>query len=199
MARSKAQAAQRPRQSASLGSSEVEQSLRERALTKNSADQCAAILILADFYEYHGQPSRAALWREQLLEMPKRPIERRHALLEEIPDLRTRAHRQRAFDSRRNQMMWLLRKQGVSVRKVGEAFGLSPTRIEQLVAAEDRLICLHAKGEQLWPTLKATERLIAAGALTGDRPTRAGHQELWFDLRELPPDDWPAEHKRRGK
>lgn len=188
---------------------EVEKALRASALDAKprttleleecNGDRRAAISILADFYEQHGQPSRAALWREQLSAMNQRPLDRRHRALEEIPDLLTRPHRPQAFDCRRNQMVWLLRKQGVSVRKVGAAFGLSATRVEQLVAVEDQHIRMHAKNEQLWPTLKATERLVAAGALSGDRPTRRGHQESWFDFCDMPPDDWPAEHKRRGK
>lgn len=192
-----------------IGRDEVERSLRAAALDakprttleleKCNATRHDAISILADYYEQHGQSSRAALWREQLVDLKKRPADRQHALLEEIPDLLTRPYGPKTFDHRRSQMVWLLRKQGVSVRKVGTAFGLSPTRVEQIVALEDRHINAHAKDEQLWPTLKATERLLAVGALGGDRPTRRGRQEPWFDLCELPPDDWPAEHKRRGK
>lgn len=188
---------------------EIEQNLRTAALdakprTTLDLEACndqryAAISILADFYEQHGQPSRAALWRAHLVAESKRPIARRHALLEQIPDLLTRLHRPQAFDCRRSQMVWLLRKQGGIVRKIGSAFGFSATRVEQIVALEDRRINVHARDEQLRPTLKATERLVAAGALPGDRPCRAGRQELWFDLCDLPPDDWPTEHKRHGK
>ena len=184
-----------------IGRSEIEHALRTDALDAkiDCAERRAAISILADFYEQYGQPSRAALWREQLVPMGERPLGRRSRVLEEVPDLLTRPPRSRASDCRRNQMIWLLRKQGGTVRKVGAAFGLSATRIEQIVALEDRRINMHAKDEQLWPTLKATERLVAAGALAGDRPARPGLHEPWFDLCDLPPDDWPAEHKRRGK
>lgn len=172
---------------------EVERSLRASALEAKSTpvERRASISIIADFYEQHGQLSRAALWREQLLD--------RHPMLSGIPDLLTRPHRSKAFDCRRSQMVWLLRKQGVSVRKVASAFGISATRVEQIVSLEDERIRMHAKNEQLWPTLKATERLIAAGALAGDRPTRSGYQESWFDLCDEPPEDWPAEHKRPRK
>jgi len=171
---------------------ELELTLRAQALdaTKRS-DRKAAIAILADFYEEHGQLSRAVLWRAQLDPNGAR---------REVPDLLTRLHRPPAVDCRRNQMIWLLRKQGASVRKVATAFDLSATRVEQIVALEDRRIGMHVRNEQLRPTLKATERLVAIGALSGDRPTRHGKQELWFDLDvDEPPQDWPAEHKRRGK
>lgn len=169
---------------------ELEQLLRTQALdSAKRTERKAAIAILADFYEQHGQPSRAALWREQLSGNPTR-----------VPDLLTRPHRPQGTDCRRSQMIWLLRKQGTSVRKVARAFDLSGTRVEQIVALEDRRIRMHARNEQLHPTLKATERLVAAGALSGDRPTRRGHQESWFDLCEDElPEDWPAEHKRRGE
>ena len=173
---------------------ELELTLRTQALdtTKGAgAARKAAIAILADFYEEHGQLSRAVLWRAQLDP---------HGARREVPDLLTRPHRPQAADCRRNQMIWLLRKQGASVRKVATAFALSATRVEQIVALEDRRIGMHAMHEQLRPTLKATERLVAIGALSGDRPTRHGHQERWFDLDvDEPPQDWPAEHKRRGK
>lgn len=179
-----------------IGRTETEQALRVDALdaTTNITARHEAISILADYYEQSGQFSRALLWRELLVVAANR-----HALLEEIPDLLTRPNKPKEFDCRRNQMMWLLRKQGESVRKVGAAFALSATRVEQIVALEDRRINMYAKKEQLWPTLKATERLIAAGALDGDRPNRSGRQEPWFDLCDLPPDDWPTEHKQRGK
>lgn len=162
---------------------------------KGRADRRAAIAILADFYEQHGQPSRAALWRELL--SPQARDRRRH-VLNELPDLLTRPQRPQGTDCRRNQMIWLLRTQDLSVRKTAAAFELSGTRVEQIVAHEDRLINMHARNEQLRPTLKATERLVAIGALPGDRPTR-GHHEHWFDLVDEPPEDWPAEHKRREK
>jgi len=170
---------------------ELELDLRAQALDATKrADRKAAIAILADFYEEHGQLSRAALWRTQLVPNGAR---------REVPDLLTR-HRPQASDCRRNPMIWLLRKQGASVRKVAAAFDLSATRVEQIVEIEDLRICTLAKNEQLRPTLKATERLVAIGALSGDRPTRYGHQERWFDLDvDEPPQDWPAEHKRRGK
>lgn len=187
-------------QALSLARCAVEQALRAAALDKAcTIARLEAISILADYYEEHGQGSRAALWREQLVDVKKRPADRQHPLLEEVPDLLTRVHRLKEFDCRRSQMVWLLRKQGGTVRKVGAAFKLSPTRVEQIVALEDQRINTHSRDEQLRPTLKATERLLAAGALAGDRPTRRGHQEPWFGFCELPPDDWPAEHKRRGK
>jgi hypothetical protein len=196
LARPKIQAETCSFESAALAKSEIERTLRARAfdaaprstleLSECTDDRRAAIEILADFYEHHGQPSRAALWREQLSNMG-----------DGVPDLLTRTPRPQAFDTRRAQMIWLLRKQGVSVRKVGAAFGLSATRVEQIVAGEDAFIRSYARNEQLRPTLKATERLVAAGALPGDRPTRPRHQESWFDLCEMPPEDWPAEHMRR--
>lgn len=174
---------------------EPELELRTHALdTKSSrGDRRGAIAVLADFYEERGQLTRAALWRELLSSKGS------SATVNDVPDLLTRPHRSPAPDCRRNQMIWLLRKQGASVRKVGSAFGLSATRVEQIVAVEDRRINVHARNEQLRPTLAATKRLVAVGALPADQPTRHGRQEPWFDLCEEPPGDWPAEHKRRGK
>ena len=179
-------------------SREHELLLRTAALDTSKggrSDRKAAIAILADFYEQNGQPSRAALWRELI--SPQSRDRRRH-VLNELPDLLTRPQRPQATDCRRNQLIWLLRTQGLSARKTAAAFGLSGTRVEQIVAIEDRRINVHAKNEQLRPTLKATERLVAIGALPGDRPA-LDHQVLWFDLVDEPPEDWPAEHKRHGK
>jgi hypothetical protein len=190
---------------------EPEWTLRTLALDTKSkrTEREEAIAILADYYEQHGQPSRAALWRELL--SPSARTKRRYVLME-VPDLLTRPpapiagsirhtpQRSQTPDCRRNQMIWLLRTQGLSVRKTAKAIGISPTRVEQIVALENRRLGAHAKAEQLRPTLKATERLVAVGALSGDRPTRYGHRERWFDLDvEEPPQDWPAEHKRRGE
>lgn len=180
-------------------SHEHERLLRAAALDTSKggrADRKATIAILADFYEQNGQLSRAALWRELL--SPQLRDRRRHVLIE-TPDLLTRPHQPQAPDCRRNQMIWLLRTQGLSARKTAAAFGLSATRVEQIVVIEDRRINEYARNEQLRPTLKATERLVASGALPGDHPTRHGRQEPWFDLVDEPPQDWPAEHKRRGK
>jgi hypothetical protein len=177
---------------------EHERLLRAAALDTSKggrADRKAAIAILADFYEQHGQPSRAALWRDLLSPQSRDP--RRYVL--ETPDLLTRPHQPQAPDCRRNQMIWLLRTQGLSARKTAAAFGLSATRVEQIVMIEDRRINVHARDEQLRPMLKATERLMAIGALPGDCPTWHGRQEPWFDLVDEPPQDWPAEHKRRGE
>jgi len=182
---------------------EPERTLRMQALDRTKGKRVEreeAIAILADFYEERGQSSRAALWREQLLPSSER---RRH-VLDEVPDLLTRPHLPQAADCRRNQMIWLLRTQGLSSRKTAAAFGLSSTRVEQIVAVEDRRIGMHARNEQLRPTLKATERLVAADALPGDRPTRYGYQEPWFELGAELPQDWPAvcdleRDKRRGK
>lgn len=164
---------------------EVELELRARALDAKSAidDRRVVISILADFYEQHGQPSRAALWRAQLESVQCRD---RRYVPHDVPDLQTRPRRPQAFDCRRNQMIWLLRQLDLSVRKTAAAFDLSATRIEQIVALEDRRINMHARNERRTPTLKATERLAIAGALRGDG-----------QLGEEPPEDWPAEHKRR--
>jgi hypothetical protein len=167
---------------------EIEQVLRAQALDVKSpiADRRLTISILADFYEERGQLSRAALWREQIDSDQRRGTQ-------EAPDLQTRSNRPQAFDRRRNQMMWLLRQQGLSVRKVGAAFGLSATRVEQIVALEDQRIRMHAAREHKMPTMRATERLNAAGALRGEAPWSG--LDLGADL----PEDWPAEHKRRRK
>lgn len=174
---------------------ELELELRAKALDASKRaieDRRAAIAVLADFYEQHGQPSRATLWRAQLASA-KDPEPR--YVPHDVPDLQTRERRFQDPDPRRNQMIWLLRKLDLSVRTVAAAFDLSATRIAQIVGHEDRRIRMHAKKEQLRPTLKATERLVVAGALPGDRPARSD-RETWFDLCEEPPEDWPAEHKR---
>jgi hypothetical protein len=167
----------------------TEEELRAQALDKKDPNNRDAIAVLVDFYEQRGQLSRAALWRKALYPHYVR----------EIPDLLTQQPRLSAVDNRRNQMIWLLRTQGLQARAVGDAFDLSVERVRQIIIREDHGINFHSRNEQLHPTMKATERLIAAGALPGDRPTPPGCSERWFSFVDEPPEDWPAEHKRHGK
>ena len=176
---------------------ELELELRARALDASKGaikERLATIAILADYYEHHGQPSRATLWRVQL--DPDKDPEPRY-VPHDVPDLLTRQRRFQDPDPRRNQMIWLLRKLDLSVRVVAAAFDLSATRIAQIVALEDRRISMHAKKEQLRPTLKATERPRGCWGAAWRSAVDLGSGRLGSISREESPEDWPAEHKRR--
>ena len=127
--------------------------------------------MLADFYEVQGQLSRAILWRDWA-------------------DLRRR--RNTADDllghdpqHKRRVMMWLLRHV-VSRAEVARLFRSSPSWARAMIAAVESEICAAANRERHQPTLAATQRLQAAGALP--KPFAQGA----FRLGEEPPDDWPT-------
>lgn len=142
---------------------QTEQELRAQTRERGAAKGPA--LILADFYEQHGQPSRAWLWRQPL-----------------------RVHAQRSAadlvirdpEWQRKVMMWLL-SHVISLANIARAFRRSVTAYDVEVK-----ICEAANMERHHPTMAATLRLQAAGALPG-RFTRGT-----FELGEAPPESWPV-------
>lgn len=131
-------------------------------------------LILADFYEQHGQPSRAALWRIQL---PLRV--RRDA------DLIVRDPRKQ-----RRSVMWLL-SHFISKSQVARALRSSDSWASVLIGEVDDEICAAANAERHNPTMQATRRLQAAHALP--RRFEVGR----FELGEVPPESWPVTRERK--
>jgi hypothetical protein len=150
---------------------QLEQGLRAQTREKGAGE---VALVLADFYEERGQPSRAMLWRRS-----------------------TRVHAQRrAADLicqdprwRRKVMMWLL-GHVTSQTKVARAFKSSDSWARVLIREVELKICEAANVERHHPTMTATLRLQAAGALP--KPFERGA----FELGEVPPESWPA--RRQG-
>ena len=145
---------------------EREQALRAQTRAKGAR---VAARILADYYEQHGQPSRAALWRRD---------ERVHA--QKCPADLIVQNKQR----RRQVAMWLAGNIA-SQAAIARAFRTSPSWTRTLIAEIENQICDAANAERHCPTMVATQRLQAAGALP--RPYERGA----FELGELPPDNWP--------
>lgn len=150
------------------GDYQREMDLRGQASSKEAA------AVLADFYEEHGQPSRAMLWRQP--RHPKRKIP---------ADLVIHDPKQR-----RKAMMWLLHHVA-DTRTIASAFRSSRSWTLTLVAEIEKAICEAANVERHCPTMAATQRLQAVGAL----PPRFDRGS--FALGEIPPDDWPATSSRR--
>lgn len=151
---------------------EGEAELRKQAVVSDSARE-----ILADYYEESGQLSRAAMWRD-----PERPrgVD---------PDLNVPDKSSCAEDSRRAAMIWLL-QHVMSERTIAKAFDISGTRVRQILHRLDRDIRAIEKTERLRPTMAATQRLSAAGALLPRGTRMLGFGE------ELPA-DWPANRRSR--
>jgi len=138
-----------------------------RADTRNGAKEAAS--VLADFYEQHGQLSRAMLWRRSTrVHAQKRPAD----LVIHDPKWQ------------RKVMMWLL-GHVTSQAVVARAFRSSRTWTRTLNNEIERKICATANEERHHPTMAATLRLQAAGALP--KPFERGA----FKLGEPPPDNWP--------
>jgi hypothetical protein len=72
--------------------------------------------------------------------------------------------RKRKNYSRRNAVIWLLRPH-LTLKAIGKRFSLSPERVRQIEHRVDRLVRLADLAERMSPTMAATQRLIAAGAL----------------------------------
>ncbi len=140
-----------------------------RALTRVKGAKEAA-LVLADFYEQHGQPSRAMLWRAQ----------RRSADLV-VQDPKWRRH----------AMIWLL-SHVASQTVISRAFRISKSSVQTWKSATERRICEVANEERHHPTMAATRRLQAAGALP--KPFEPGA----FKLGEVPPESWPLTRERKA-
>lgn len=144
---------------------QCEQELRALTYVKGAKE---AASILADFYEQHGQPSRAMLWRRVTR------VQRRAAdLVVQDPKWQ------------RKVMMWLL---GNVARQtvVARAFRLSQTWAKTLTRDVERRICEVANAERHHPTMAATLRLQTAGALPKSFERGA------FRLGEVPPESWPV-------
>lgn len=154
---------------------EDEQKLRVAAGLDDGASD-----VLADYYERDGQLSRAALWRD--------PARARRTLFAVPPDFlieSVKGSRRRlnaTVDPRRNVMLWLLygviygrrgrdryyidaKQARLEADVVAEHFELSRSTIHQVVTERDRMIWESSRAERAAPTLRATQRLIAAGAL----------------------------------
>jgi len=150
-----------------------EQALRAQTREKGAKD---AARILADFYEQHGQPSRAALWRESRI----------HPLKKLPVDLLVHAEPQR-----KKAAMWLL-GHVLSRAELIAAFRSTKAVVAICRNRINREICEAANRERHHPTMSATQRLQKAGAL----PQR--YDAGIFELGELPPDSWPRTFVDRG-
>lgn len=148
---------------------------------------------LADFYEDNGQPSRAALWRNK--------ERREHMLWSMAPDHLQLRSKQSKADPRRNAMMWVLRQlhdhaeqclvRFSSYPALGAGFGISGQMIRHHVMKQDNMIGYAAAMETAVPTMAATQRLAAAGALRGG--------DLHLYEIEIPPHDWPLTHRLKAR
>lgn len=145
---------------------QCEQELRAQTRVKGARE---AASILADFYEQHGQPSRAALWRRDV---------RVHAQRKHPADLVVQ-------DSswRRKVAMWLAGHM-TSQAVVGRAFRSSASWTRTMIHEVESKICEVANAERHWPTMAATRRLQAVGALPPQFDRGA------FKLGETPPESW---------
>ncbi len=147
-----------------------------RALTHAKGAREAAD-VLADFYEQCGQPSRAKLWRDMRI----RPRKRNPAdLINQDPKWR------------RKVMIWLLGH--VAPRStVARAFRSSPEMVRIRSREVEQRICEVANAERHHPTMAATLRLQAAGALLAPFEQRA------FELGTPPPESWPVTQREGGR
>ncbi len=161
-----------------------------------------AIAILIDFYEENGQPTRAELWRRAVRALSSRAVHAERTIdLRTPPDLMTkRATPSAPVDPRRNAMMWLLHQLSdhlaglvrfTSYRALGAAFGIGGQMVKHYVARGDNIIGHAAATETDQPTMRATQRLAAAGALRGG--------DLHLYEIEIPPHDWPLTHRFKAR
>jgi hypothetical protein len=157
---------------------EDEDELRAEALANAHAAR-----VLADAYEADGQLSRAAAWRAHALSP-------RESLDGGPPDLYARRTRKtQRVDRRRSAMIWLLRT-GANHRYVtrpilANYFGISTQQIRKYEHLGWHQIRCAANQEVRAPTMRATQRLLEAGALAELSP--------FLEDVELPPDNWPRE------
>lgn len=171
--------------SATKLSYEDEERLRKSALTS-----VADAIVLADYYEVHGQPTRAWMWRKEKGLVPGEPS----GCSLGIPDLHTTMASTSKQDPRRNAMIWLLHHV-VSRRSLAKMFGISLTRVVQIIADAEKRARSNMIHEARRPTLAATTRLLSAGALRD-----LGY---WYrDTGAPPPEDWPrsrSHEKTQGR
>lgn len=157
---------------------EEEEELRALAILSTDAAQ-----VLADYYEQGGQPTRAQMWRRAMGLLPGEPS----GCSLGVPDLCVDQPPTTKQDPRRNMMIWVLHHVA-SRRALAKHFGVSLTRVVQIIADVERRAMVHAWHEANAPTMAATVRLRAAGAIDLRRA----------ELGEPPPDDWPRPHRARG-
>ena len=150
-----------------------EQDLRAQTRERRSATEAAH--VLADFYEQQGQPSRAALWRDADTDALRRRPSRWQFPVDVI------VH---ALVWHRKVAMWLAGQEATRAA-VARAFRSSPSWTTTLIRDVEEAVCAAANAERHWPTMAATLRLHAAGAL----PPR--FEKSTFVLGDLPPDSWP--------
>ena len=149
-----------------------------RALTRSKAGGAReAALVLADFYDERGQPSRAQLWRRP------RPT---HAQRLPADDLN------RNQRDRRKTVMWLI-EHVLSVSAIASAFRSSLTWTRALIYQVEAKIRAAANEERHHPTMAATQRLQAAGALP------SSYARGTFVFGEEPPESWPITRPREKR
>jgi hypothetical protein len=127
--------------------------------------------VLADFYEQHGQLSRAKLWRTE------RRINKRAG---NAADLLVKDPKWR-----RKVMMWLLGHVTTQAH-VASVFRSSPSWARALIREVEVRVCDAANEERHHPTMAATLRLQAVGALPAPYVRGA------FVLGYPPPESWPT-------
>lgn len=146
---------------------QLEQDLRAQTRVKGAREGAK---VLADFYEQRGQPSRAVLWRRVM----RVHAQRRPADLV-VQDL----------SWRRKVAIWLAGHM-TSQTVVGRHFRSSASWTRVVIQEVERKICEAANTERHRPTMIATQRLQAVGALPP--PFARGA----FVLGEVPPESWPV-------
>jgi len=148
----------------------LEHELRALARERDATDACA---ILADFYEQRGQLSRAVLWRSRLAVLHAMPADQ---------------HMRRDPMARRDAMAWLLAHL-LELKGVARVLRVNDqARLRWDVGNVEDKVHLAAAKECIHPTLAATQRLQAAGALPVLDRTQIGDQML---SDATAPESWP--------
>jgi hypothetical protein len=132
-------------------------------------------LVLADFYEEHGQGERAAMWRD----------ESRDAITDRERD-RTVVRRAAMVDPRRDAAIWLGVAAGLSMDALGRAFGIRREQIRIIATRVDNEVSYAAMRDRLDGDA-VTRRLRTAGAV------RVNPVDLFvrYTAIDLPPETWP--------
>lgn len=152
----------------------------ESALRDDAKTSAAAALVLADFYEERGQPTRAKMWRRTT------GIAN---CIDGVLDLFVRhSPPYGKMDPRRDAMVWLLHNV-LSSATIARLFRISKDRPRQIAHKQERFICWFGYQETGRPTMAATQRLIEAHAL---RPMPDPFSARDHVLGDIPPETWPA-------
>lgn len=149
------------------GDYQLEQALRAQTRQKNPQ---AAARVLADFYEQRGQPSRATLWRKGVLVRARAKFPAEQVIQDER--------------WQRKVAMWLA-GYDASHAVVGEAFRSTKDWVRVMIRQVEGRIYAAANTERFHPTMTATRRLLAVGALPF-------YEIGGLKLGELPPESWPV-------